>query len=168
MKPVPWPCAHPLVSVALVTAASPERQSFSLGADKAKLINLMQRHVQKSVQNSNFLLKPSALISTAALLPRAPPPPALCSQLPRPPTLSPLSQGPGSPSPVWKAFCSFPPLSVLNCSAPRSLISAFPLLSFRSRLSITLFHLLVFISFLAWNRRISKSFSSLLVHEGLA
>jgi hypothetical protein len=34
-------------------------------------------------------------------------------------------------------------------------------------LSITPFHLLFFISFLAWNRRISKSFQSLLVDEGL-
>lgn len=63
-----------------------------------QLITLLtHQQVQKNVQNSNFLLQPSALIPTA------PPPPGLCSHLPGPPRNSPFPRALGSPS-LYECF----------------------------------------------------------------
>lgn len=64
-----------------------------------QLITLLtHQQAQKNVQNSNFLLQPSALIPAASTLLRAPPPAGLCSHLPGPPTTSPSPRALGSPS----------------------------------------------------------------------
>lgn len=106
-----------------------------------ELINLTHWHVQKNVLNSKFLLKPSALIPTAATLLRAPPSPGLCSELPGTPTQSPLSRDPGE-FPLYPARRVPTTSYFLNLSVPRSLISSLPILGFWSVLSIIPFHLL--------------------------
>lgn len=96
-----------------------------------ELISLTHWRVQKNVQNSNFPLRPSALIPTGSTLLRAPPLPGLCSQLPGPPTPPRLSRALGKPSLHWvflvsyhllffKALCS--PLSHLFSSPPQLLV----------------------------------------------
>lgn len=92
-----------------------------------QLITLLtHQQVQKNVQNSNFLLQPSALIPTASTLLRAPPPPGLCSHLPGPPTTSLSPRALGSPS-LYRALTPHHLLSFKSLSSS-SLISL-PLLA---------------------------------------
>ena len=111
--------ASPLVALMKTVLGITETQAY------CQLITLLaNQQVQKNVQNSNFLPQPSAVIPTASILLRAPPPPGLCSHLPGPPTTSPSPRAVGSPS-LYECFW-LPTTSCLSNSSPPPLWSLFP------------------------------------------